>query len=129
MPIELVYLASTAFLLFGQILVQALASIRSHSLKFLVGPRDGIEDNNVLSERCRRTNANLIEGMIMFTPLVLICAHLNVFSPLTALAAALFFWSRVVFAITYWLGVPWVRTLAWFASIIAIFMFAWELFV
>lgn len=129
MPIELVYLAASALLLFGQILVQAMSSIRSHSLTFLVGPRDGIEDKNILSERCRRTNANLVEGLIMFVPLVLICAHLEMFSPLTALAAAMFFWSRVVFAITYWLGVPWVRTLAWFVSITAIFMFAWELFV
>jgi len=129
MPIELTYLAAAALLLFGQILVQAFASLSSHSLTFLVGPRDGIEDKSVLAERCRRANANLIEGMIMFTPLVLIAAHQDMFSSLTALGAALFFWGRAVFAITYWLGVPWVRTLAWFTSIAGIVCFAWELFV
>jgi uncharacterized MAPEG superfamily protein len=128
MPIELTYLAASALLMFAHILVQAVSSIQSHSLSFLIGPRDGITDKTAFAERCRRANANLIEGLVMFAPLVLIVAHLNLYSSLTTLGAALFFWGRVVFAITYWLGVPWVRTLAWAASIIGIFCIAGEIF-
>ena len=128
MNYELTYLALSALLMFGQIVVQAFASIGSYSVGFLVGPRDGMADKTVLAERCRRANANLLEGLAMFAPLVLIVAHLDAWSSLTAIGAALFFWGRVVFAVTYWLGVPWVRTLAWAASIAGIFCFAWELF-
>ena len=127
MTYELIYLALSALLMFGQILFQALNTIPSHGLKFLVGPRDGIEDKTVMSGRARRANANLIEGLAMFTPLVLIAHVTGETSALTATGAALFFWGRVVFAVTYWLGVPWVRTLAWAASIVGIFCFAWEL--
>ena len=129
MTFELTCLALSALLMFGQILVQAVGSISSHKLGFLVGPRDGMEDKTVLTGRARRANANLIEGLAMFTPLVRIAHVTGETSALTAAGAALFFWGRVVFAVTYYLGVPWVRTLAWAASIAGIFCFAWELFV
>ena len=128
MTYELTYLALAALLMFVQIVFQALNTIPAHGLKFLVGPRDGIEDKTVMSGRARRANANLIEGLAMFTPLVLIAHVTGENSTLTATGAALFFWGRVVFAITYWLGVPWVRTLAWGVSILGIFAIAWELF-
>ena len=127
MTYELTYLALAALLMFVQIVFQALNTIPAHGLKFLVGPRDGIEDKTVMSGRARRANANLIEGLAMFTPLVMIAHVTGENSPLTATGAALFFWGRVVFAITYWIGVPWVRTLAWAASIVGILLFAWEL--
>ena len=128
MTYELTYLAFAALLMFAQILVQAAASITSHSPTFLVGPRDGMEDKTVFAGRARRANANLLEGLAMFTPLVLIAHVAGETSALTATGAALFFWGRVVFAVTYWLGVPWVRTVAWGVSTVGIFCIAWELF-
>ena len=56
----------------------------------------------------------------MFAPLILVAAHLGKLNDMTALGAALFFWGRVAFAPLYWFGVPWLRTLAWFASIAGI---------
>ena len=128
MTYELTLLALSALLMLAQIVFQALNTIPAHGLKFLVGPRDGIEDKTVMAGRARRANANLLEGLAMFTPLVLIAHVVGENSTLTATGAALFFWGRVVFAVTYWLGVPWVRTLAWAASILGILLFAWELF-
>ena len=128
MPIELTYLALCVVLFIVMIVVQALGSIRSNSMSFLVGPRDGMVDKTDFSGRCRRANANMIEGMVMFVPLVLIVVHMGMTSPLTALGAACFFFGRLIFAPTYWLGVPWVRTRAWFVSIAGILMLLWEIF-
>ena len=46
---------------------------------------------------------------------------------MTAMGAALFFYGRLAFAPLYYFGVPWLRTLAWFVSIIGILMIFFEL--
>ena len=131
MAVELKYLVWSVALFFVMILAQAIAGSLSGkaSISDLVGPRDHLDKDGLtpFHGRTKRAQANFIEGMCMFAPLVLVAAVTNSFSELTALGAALFFWGRVVFAPTYWLGVPWVRTLAWFVSIIGILMILWEL--
>ena len=131
MAVELKYLVWSVALFFVMILAQAIAGSLSGkaSISDLVGPRDNLDKDGLtpFHGRTKRAQANFIEGMCMFAPLVLVAAVTNSFSELTALGAALFFWGRVVFAPTYWLGVPWVRTLAWFVSIIGILMILWEL--
>jgi len=131
MAIELTYLVWSAALFFVMILAQALAATFSKkaSLTDLVGARDNLPKEGLtpLHGRTKRAQVNFVEGMCMFAPLVLVAAVTDSFSSLTALGAALFFWGRVVYAPTYWLGVPWVRTLAWFVSIAGILMILWEL--
>lgn len=131
MAIELKYLVWSVALFFVMILAQSVASIFSGkaSMSELVGPRDTLPKDGLtpFHGRTKRAQANFIESMCMFAPLVLVAAVTNSFSEITALGAALFFWGRVVFAPTYWLGVPWVRTLAWFVSIAGILMILWEL--
>lgn len=123
MPTELEYLVASVGLFIVMIVVQALIGLMSgHSPKFLAGPRDGMEDKTLKAQRARRANANMIEGMLLFVPLVLVAAHLGRFNEMTALGAALFFWGRLAYAPLYWLGVPWLRTLAWAVSILGILM-------
>lgn len=131
MAIELKYLVWSVALFFVMILAQALAATFSKkaSLTDLVGARDNLPKEGLtpLHSRTKRAQANFVEGMCMFAPLILVAAVTDSFSATTALGAALFFWGRVVYAPTYWLGVPWVRTLAWFVSIAGILMILWEL--
>lgn len=127
MGVELQYLVWSVALFLIMIVVQAIGSDREHGLKHNAGPRDGAVDKGVFVQRAKRANQNMIEGFVMFAPLVLVGAVTESFSSLTALGAALFFWGRVVFAPTYWFGVPWVRSLAWFVSIVGILMILWEL--
>ena len=131
MAIELTYLVCSIALFLIMILAQSTAAIFSKkaSMSDLVGARDNLPKDGLtpFHGRTKRAQYNMIEGMCMFAPLVLIAAVTNSFSETTALGAALFFWGRVVFAPTYWLGVPWVRTLAWFVSIAGILMILWEL--
>jgi len=127
MPIELKYLVWSVALFFVMIMVQAIGSDREHGLKHNAGPRDGAVDKSLFVQRAKRANQNMIESLIMFAPLVIVAALTESVSSLTALGAALFFWGRVVYAPTYWFGVPWVRSLAWFVSIAGILMILWEL--
>ena len=131
MPIELKYLVWSVALFFVMILAQSLGAVFSKkaSISELVGPRDDMPGAGLtpFHGRTKRAQYNMIEGMCMFAPLVLVAAATNSFSSVTALGASLFFWGRVVFAPTYWFGVPWVRTLAWAVSIVGIFMILWEL--
>ena len=54
---------------------------------------------------------NAIENLIIFAPLVLILGQLDYSSKSTAIACAVYFWSRVAHTIIYALGVPILRTL------------------
>ena len=58
----------------------------------------------------------MIENMVLFTALVLIAAVAGKANATTAMGAMIFFWARLVYAVIYLIGVPWLRTLAWFVS-------------
>ncbi len=46
---------------------------------------------------------------------------------MTAMGAMIFFWARVAYAAIYIAGIAWLRTLAWFVSVIGMAMIAYEL--
>ena len=70
-------------------------------------------------KRCNRTHLNAVESLAPFAALVLIVHVAGASSELTALYCAVFFWSRVVHAVVYWLGIPFVRTLAFAVGLLA----------
>jgi uncharacterized MAPEG superfamily protein len=45
----------------------------------------------------------------------------------TGMGALIFFWARVVHALIYLLGVPWLRTGAWAVSVVGMVMIAMQL--
>ena len=79
------------------------------------------------AERLRAAHANAVENLVVFAALVLAAHVLNVSTPITALAGSLYLWSRVAHAVTYTLGVPWLRTLAFTGGFAAQMMVALEL--
>lgn len=126
MPVEIDYLVASIALFMVMIIVQALSSITSQSLGTLVGPRDQMADKTVFAGRARRANANMLEALIMFAPLVLAAAYTDRFNEMTALGAALFFWGRAAFAPSYWLGLPWIRTVVWAVSVAGIVLILFQ---
>lgn len=131
MPTEINYLISAVALYLFMIVMQAVAATVSKkaSVSELVGPRDDLPAAGLtpFHGRTKRAQANFTEGMIMFVPLVLIAVQMNALSAMTALGAALFFYGRLAFMVFYYLGTPWLRTLAWFVSIIGILLILVEL--
>ena len=68
------------------------------------------------AQRAHRAHLNMIENLPAFATLVII-AQLTETS--VSGAAALFFWARVLHAVVFILGIPYIRTLAFVASWIA----------
>lgn len=79
------------------------------------------------ADRLKRAHANAVENLVVFAPLVLAASVAGVHTPTTALAAEVYVGARVVHALVYTLGIPWVRTLAFSAGWASVMAFAWAL--
>ena len=55
----------------------------------------------------------------MFVPVVLVLNAAGISNEVTVLWTKIFVISRVAYAIIYWLGLPWIRTLVWALGVIA----------
>ena len=77
--------------------------------------------------RAKRAHLNMIENLVLFAALVLVAAISGKANATTAMGAVIFFWSRLAYAVIYVAGIPWLRTLTWFVSVIGMAMIAWVL--
>ncbi|MBL4721868.1 MAG: MAPEG family protein [Alphaproteobacteria bacterium] len=94
-----------------------LARIGSWGLVNAVGYPESPPATPAWSQRCQRAHLNLVENLAPFAALVLIAHVTGAANETTALCATVFFWARVAHAVTFTLGVPWVRTLTFAASV------------
>jgi uncharacterized MAPEG superfamily protein len=115
-------LALSVALLFVLIVVQASAGVQAQGMDVMAGHRDDMKAPSAWQARTKRCVDNHREGLILFAPLVLIAAHLNVSNDLTVWGAQLFFYSRVAHAVIYLAGWPKVRPLAWAIGIVGTIM-------
>ena len=63
-------------------------------------------------QRANRVHINSVESLAPFAVLILIIHVTNQSNETTALLAAIFFWARLAHAVVYWMGLPYLRTLA-----------------
>ena len=89
-----------------------LARIGAWGLVDTVGYPDTTPDAPTWSARTKQAHANLVENLMPFGALVLVAHVGGMANEMTALAATLFFWSRVAHVIVYTFGIPWLRTFA-----------------
>jgi uncharacterized MAPEG superfamily protein len=82
------------------------------------------------AQRLMAAHVNAVENLVIFAPLVLAAQDLNVnlATPTTTFACQLYFWSRLVHAIVYTLGLPVLRTLAFVGGFVAQVMLVLALF-
>ena len=118
MGVELSYLAAAVALFFVHLLAEVVTANLQYKPKDLLGSRDGIAPQGPALARAKRATQNMLEAMIMFAPLVLIAHAVGRLNEMTALGAAIFFWSRVAYAPAYWFGIPVARSLIWFGGVI-----------
>lgn len=124
MTTELMMLAYTTALLLLLIVIQASVGTMAQGLTKMAGPRDDLGPPTVFQLRTKRVVDNHREGLLIFAPLILILALSDISTGTTALAAQVFFYSRVLHAILYLAAVPWVRPVPWAIGIVAcIFLF------
>ncbi|MEM0987142.1 MAG: MAPEG family protein [Pseudomonadota bacterium] len=122
MALEYSYLVACVILFSVHIGAEAIAGNLQYSAKDLVGPRDTLPPPNAAVGRCKRATQNMLESMAMFAPLVIVAVETDRSNATTEFAAGLFFFARVLYAPSYWFGIPWLRSLVWFAGIVGIAM-------
>ena len=69
------------------------------------------------ANRAVRAHRNMAENFPHFAALVLVAAVAGKANDLTALGATIFFWARLGHAALYIVGVPWLRTIAFFTGL------------
>ena len=124
---ELKYLLFSVVLTFVQVLIAAAAANQVVGLNTLAGNREGLTELPGFAGRAKRAHLNMLENMVLFSALVLIAVVAQKTNAMTALGALIFFWARLLYAVIYLIGIPWLRTLAWAVSVIGMVMVAWPL--
>ena len=124
---DLTYLLMSVVLTFVQVLIAAAAANQVVGLTTLAGNRDDLPVMPGFAGRAKRAHLNMLENMVLFSALVLIAVVAQKTNAMTALGALIFFWARLLYAVIYLIGIPWLRTLAWAVSVIGMVMVAWPL--
>ena len=124
---DLKYLLFSTLLCFVQVLIAATGANQAVGLPTLAGNREGLPEMTGWAGRAKRAHLNMIENLVLFAALVLIAAAAGKANAMTAMGAMVFFWSRLAYAVIYLAGIAWLRTAAWFVSVIGMALIAIEL--
>jgi len=117
---ELTYLVWSIALTFVQVLLAVGAATLKVGLPTLAGNREGLPELGGWAGRAARAHRNMLESLVLFASLVLVAQITGVRNEMTLLGAQLFFWARVVYAIIYVVGIPWLRTASWGVSVVGL---------
>ena len=124
---ELTYLVLSAVLAFIQIIVASAAAALQIGVLSQVGNRDNLPEFSGFCGRAARAYRNMLENLALFTIFVLAANAADVSTAMTVLGAQLFFYARVVHAIVYLIGVPFIRSAIWATSVAGMALIAVEL--
>ena len=122
MKLELALLVWSVALAFVQMLIAASGATLQVGLPRLAGNRDNMPPLTGWAGRAERAHLNMLESLVLFAALVLVALVAGKTNAMTALGAQLFFWARLVYALVYLAGVPWVRTAVWLVSVIGLIL-------
>ena len=117
---ELMYLVWAVALTVAQMLVAVTGATLQVGLPMLAGNREGLAPSTGWVGRAQRAHHNMLESLVLFGALILICVISNKTNATTLLGAQLFVWARLAYAVVYVAGIPWLRTAVWFVSVIGL---------
>lgn len=125
---ELKALMACVALLFFITLVQAVYGLMNYGILRVVGTREDIPfPAPGLGGRAQRALNNHMEALAMFTPLVIVATLTGVSTIVTIWAAKIFFLARLIHALVYLAGIPWLRTLAFSVGIMSLIAIGHEI--
>lgn len=104
-----------------------LDRVATRGLIDAVGYPENPKPQSPWAQRLMKAHANAVENLVVFAALVLAALAAGVSSPAIATACVVYFWARVVHALAYTFGVPWVRTLAFTVGFLAQATIAWQI--
>jgi uncharacterized MAPEG superfamily protein len=129
MTVEMQMLVWSVALGLVQILIATTGTLWQQGLKWMASPRDGTPVVLTgIAGRLNRASANFLETFVFFAVVVLAGYVLQRHTSTTVPGAQLYFWARIIYLPIYVLGIPYLRTLIWAASIVGIVMLLVPLF-
>lgn len=124
MNTEIEMLAAAAGLLLLMTLIQGTRNVILLGLATAAGNQHDIAAWTGWNDRLNRAIDNLKEAIAIFIPINIAVQLLGLSNETTALGAQIFVAARIVHAIVYTLGIPWIRTGAWAVGVVGIILVA-----
>lgn len=118
MPSELLWLGWSVVLGLVYVLIATALGTWQRGLKWNVGNRDGdAKPLTGMAARAARANGNFLETFAFFAAAVVTVVLTHKSNAGSALGAQTYFWARVIYLPVYVVGIPYLRTLVWAASL------------
>jgi uncharacterized MAPEG superfamily protein len=129
MKTELFYLALvTAFT--GVLWIPyILDRVAVRGLMDAVGYPENPKPQSAWAQRLMKAHDNAVENLVVFAALVLAAQVAGISNNAIAISSLVYFWARVVHALSYTFGVPWVRTLSFTVGFLSQACIAWHILV
>jgi uncharacterized MAPEG superfamily protein len=123
LPIELTLLGWSVILLVVAVMIQGQTATLELGVDWNAGPRDGdAAPKGVIAGRAQRALDNFKESYPAFIALALALTVSERTGGIGAIGAMLWFAARIVYHPLYLFGVPYVRSLAWIASMLGLLL-------
>jgi uncharacterized MAPEG superfamily protein len=116
MTTELMYLVWTCALTGLTWIPYVLNRVLTGGLMDAVGYPEQPKRPAAWAQRMQAAHRNAVENLVVFAALVLTAHAAGIGNSATALACAVYFWSRVAHLLAYTFAVPWIRTFAFVAT-------------
>jgi uncharacterized MAPEG superfamily protein len=127
MSIELRYLAYTAFLTAALWIPYIISQVQTNGL---LTPANYVDPTPrkvpLWGMRANRAQLNAVEAFAPFAALVLIAHVDSKENAMTAFWAISFFWLRLIHAVVYLAGLPFIRTVVFTLGFVAVCGLFWE---
>ena len=119
---ELMLLVWAVLLTLVQAVVAAQGAMMQVGLAALAGNRDGMPEVKGWGGRAARAHRNMLENLVLFAALVVVAVVAGKTNSTTLMGAQIFLVARIVYALVYIAGVPWLRTAVWAVSVVGLAM-------
>jgi len=127
MKIELAYLVYVTALTGVMWVPYILDRLLVRGIGETAGYSDHPKPQSPWAQRSMKAHTNAIENLVLFAILILVANALNISNEAIATASVVFFWARLVHAVAYTFGIPWVRTLGFLVGFGAQAVVAWQI--
>ena len=119
MTTELFYLWMSGLVLIIATLIQQLTSLFNVGLMPVLGSRENVKFTG-MTGRLERAILNSIIAMTLITPAIVILHSMEITNASTVLAVQIFLTARIVYIISYGIGIMGLRSAGWTASLLSI---------
>ena len=103
-----------------------LNQISAQGLGNAVGYQDNPAALASWAQRLKAAHYNAVENLVVFAPLEIIVEILQNSSSATAISCMVYFYARLVHALSYTFAIPWVRTISFAVSFFATIGIAYQ---